>query len=237
MELYERLLKLIEFFEKNSQTRFAKKIGVSQATFWDYLNPIGQLKIRKVLLDKINLVYPQINRDWLFFGEGEMLKSDEPCKEAAPAKPEPVAQPVPLAVPQPQSPAPLRGFAACGLDGWSGTMTFAMAVPMPSPRPGMFAVTATGDSMIPAGIGNGHICFCDPHSEPVVGESVYVELSDKKSALKTFLGREVEGGEMYVVLQGWFDKVAGRPQKDFIIKELGCLVKVLAPVVYVQRRL
>lgn len=76
MNLYERLLKLVEFFEENSQTKFAKRIGISQTTFWGYLNHTGQSKIRLDLLNKILIVYPQINRDWLYFGEGEMLATD-----------------------------------------------------------------------------------------------------------------------------------------------------------------
>lgn len=73
MELYQRLLQLIELLADNSQTRFAKSIGLSQQTFNNYLNPEGQQKIRKTLLDTILAIYPEISRDWLFFGEGEML--------------------------------------------------------------------------------------------------------------------------------------------------------------------
>lgn len=76
MELFQRLLQLIEFLTDNSQSRFAKSIGLSQQTFNNYLNPEGQQKIRKTLLDTILLVYPQINRNWLYFGEGEMLASE-----------------------------------------------------------------------------------------------------------------------------------------------------------------
>ncbi len=73
MELYQRLLQLIELLTDNSQTRFAKSIGLSQQTFNNYLNPEGQQKIRKTLLDTILAIYPEISRDWLFFGEGEMF--------------------------------------------------------------------------------------------------------------------------------------------------------------------
>ncbi len=75
MELFQRLLQLVELLSENSQSRFAKSIGLSQQTFNNYLNPEGQQKIRKTLLDAILSVYPQINRNWLYFGEGDMLDS------------------------------------------------------------------------------------------------------------------------------------------------------------------
>lgn len=85
MELFQRLLQLIELLENNSQTRFAKHIGLSQQTCNNYLKFEGQHKIRKALLDKILTVYPQVNRDWLFFGEGEPLGGSQvlptPCQD------------------------------------------------------------------------------------------------------------------------------------------------------------
>lgn len=76
MELFQRLLQLVEFLTDNSQSRFAKSVGLSQQTFNNYLNSDGQQKIRKTLLDTILSVYPQINRNWLYFGEGEMFASE-----------------------------------------------------------------------------------------------------------------------------------------------------------------
>lgn len=72
--LFERILILVKALEKNSQSAFAKKIGCQQSTFNGYLNEQGQTKIRKVLLDAILTTYPQISREWLYFGEGEMLR-------------------------------------------------------------------------------------------------------------------------------------------------------------------
>ena len=72
--LFERILILVKVLEKNSQSAFAKKIGCQQSTFNGYLNEQGQTKIRKVLLDAILTTYPQVSREWLYFGEGEMLK-------------------------------------------------------------------------------------------------------------------------------------------------------------------
>ena len=233
MELYERLLKIADFFEEKSQTQLARRLSVPQSTFYDYLNPVGQSKIRKVLLDKINQVYPEINRDWLYFGEGEMLvETPETPPTPAVAAPDLTA---PLV--EKSRAVPMVGFASCGIIGWQGTMTFPVSVTAPHWRPGMFGVTASGDSMIPAGIGNGHVCFCDPNAEPLEGECVYVARKDGTSALKLFLGRVGVGGAPGLRFCGWLDKDAAGQQKLFTLDERADRIQVLAPVIYVQRRM
>lgn len=173
--------------------------------------------------------YPEISRDWLYFGEGEMTGT-----APAPAVKE-------AAAPEPAQSMPVTGFAACGTQGWGGKMTFPLAVSAPHSRPGMLAVMATGESMIPEGIGHGHICFCDPGITPMPGECVYVETADHKAALKAFVGRGEAAGhgtrEGEICLRGWMDKQGNAPQKDFYLRIPAELVLVLAPVVYVQRRL
>ncbi len=82
MELYQRLLQLVELLANNSQAKFAKGVGLSQQTFNNYLNPDGQQKIRKSLLDKVLTIYPEVNRDWLFFDEGEPLGGKKAASDA-----------------------------------------------------------------------------------------------------------------------------------------------------------
>lgn len=82
MELYQRLLQLVELLANNSQAKFAKGVGLSQQTFNNYLNPDGQQKIRKSLLDKVLTIYPEVNRDWLFFDEGEPLGGKKTASDA-----------------------------------------------------------------------------------------------------------------------------------------------------------
>lgn len=82
MELYQRLLQLVELLANNSQAKFAKGVGLSQQTFNNYLNPEGQQKIRKSLLDKVLTIYPEVNRDWLFFDEGEPLVGKKTASDA-----------------------------------------------------------------------------------------------------------------------------------------------------------
>ena len=83
-KLFERIRKLVDFFEKNNQTAFAKKIGCQQSTFNGYLNEEGQKRIRVTLLDDILRAYPQVSRYWLYFGEGKMLA--EPGATAIPSQ-------------------------------------------------------------------------------------------------------------------------------------------------------
>ena len=83
MQLYERLLQLVSAISGNSQTKFAKSLGMAQTTFLGYLSEKGQSKIRVSFLDQILNTYPQLRREWLYFGEGEMLQSDEEASPSA----------------------------------------------------------------------------------------------------------------------------------------------------------
>lgn len=132
---------------------------------------------------------------------------------------------------------PLMGFASCGKEGWGGRMTYPVPVEEPHGRPGMVAVMATGESMIPEGIGHGMVCFCDPNAPPMPGECVYVEKKDGTATLKRFLGGgQMEGGGEAIRLQGWTDMQDGKAQEPFVI----CIdqeeVTTIAPVIYIQRR-
>lgn len=230
MELYERILKLVELFENNSQTQFAKKIDIPQATFNTYLNSSGQLKIKLTLLKKILSVFPQINKYWLFFGEGEMCS----CGSNK-SFPELLEQ-------QTIASVPVIGFASCSHIGWSGEMTIPMSAAAPHITPRTIAVMATGESMIPAGIGHGHICFCEPGLEPLRGDIVYVRRYDNCGTLKTFLGWGLEAGiaeatKGELCLRGWLDRNEFGLQKEIFLTVDKILVKTVAPVVFVRRRM
>lgn len=90
MKLHEKLIKLIQIFTSDSQTAFAQKIGMSQSTFRGYLNEKGQDKLKFVTLKRILETFPEINRDWLLFGEGPMLSN--PLKADINPEYEPLAQ-------------------------------------------------------------------------------------------------------------------------------------------------
>lgn len=85
MHLFERLNEIAEKIS-GSQTKMAKDLGIPQGTFNGYLNADGQTKIRMTLMEKILAIYPNVSREWLYFGEGDMLKSEQ--QMPVPAQPE-----------------------------------------------------------------------------------------------------------------------------------------------------
>lgn len=76
MQLFERV-RLISAEVARSQSELAQRIGLTLSTFNGYLNEKRQDNLWPVL-PKILENYPQINRMWLYFGEGEMVRGQEP---------------------------------------------------------------------------------------------------------------------------------------------------------------
>lgn len=72
MQLYERI-KAVCTVLNLSQTTLAQELGLSQSRFNQYLNSKSQRNLWDYL-PKILENYPQISRDWLYFGEGEPLQ-------------------------------------------------------------------------------------------------------------------------------------------------------------------
>lgn len=72
MKLFERINAIAEQIA-GSQARLAKAIRVPQGTLNGYLSDDGQRKIRLELIESILTAYPQINRNWLYFDEGDMI--------------------------------------------------------------------------------------------------------------------------------------------------------------------
>jgi len=74
MDLYERVDTLIRRMAK-SRTHLAKQLNIKQTTFNSWFSQERQEHLLPVLL-KILELYPHISREWLFFGEGAMVKSE-----------------------------------------------------------------------------------------------------------------------------------------------------------------
>ena len=74
MQLFERV-RIISTKVARSQTELANRLNLSVSTFSGYLNEKRQDNLWP-LLPKILGAYPKIRRDWLYFGEGEMLHED-----------------------------------------------------------------------------------------------------------------------------------------------------------------
>lgn len=70
MQLYERIKEVCVILNV-SQTSLASELGLSQSRFNQYLNIKSQKNLWDYLPQILNL-FPQLNRNWLYFGEGEM---------------------------------------------------------------------------------------------------------------------------------------------------------------------
>ena len=80
MELFQRINLVIENHEKGNRAALCKKIGVNPSTFIGYLDENGQAKIKFSTLARICEAYPEVNRDWLLFGEGNISNDPRELK-------------------------------------------------------------------------------------------------------------------------------------------------------------
>ena len=74
MELYERVDAVVKYMGQ-SRSHLAKQLKIKQTTFNGYFSSAKQDNLWPSL-SKILALYPTISREWLFFGEGEMLKKE-----------------------------------------------------------------------------------------------------------------------------------------------------------------
>lgn len=71
MQLFERI-KIIIAHSGDSQATVARHLGVTQQGFNQWLTAKSQKNLWEHL-PKILELFPQISRNWLYFGEGEMI--------------------------------------------------------------------------------------------------------------------------------------------------------------------
>ena len=71
MQLFQRV-KFLAKSKAGSVKALAEKLGKGQSRFNAYLNERRQNNLWP-LLPQILELYPDVSRDWLYFGEGEML--------------------------------------------------------------------------------------------------------------------------------------------------------------------
>lgn len=127
--------RLIQFLrEKNiTQTEFCKNLGVAPTYIGAMRKGLSPKKLAQVFQ-----LYPDLNRDWLMFGEGEMFI--EPDDEKSPAAPTDGYEVRML---------PVEAFAG-GLKNWSDSVSDYQCERIISPIPGVdFAIRISGDSMEP----------------------------------------------------------------------------------------
>lgn len=77
MTIKERLLQFIEA-QKISRSSFERAAGLSYGYIAAMRKGLGAEK-----LDNVLRAFPNLNRDWLLYGEGEMIKSNSPTNTSA----------------------------------------------------------------------------------------------------------------------------------------------------------
>ena len=123
----------------------------------------------------------------------------------------------------------------------SETSLNSLAPPDIANSEGAFAVIAFGDSMAPAGIEQGFLCFCDPSLTPKAGDAVFCEDAQGRATIRLYLG-ETKGkrkGDL-VRLRGWGPHNEANldgPQQPSTMEIEKAALKRVVPVVYVKRRL
>lgn len=132
---------------------------------------------------------------------------------------------------------PLKRLAACGIEKWDKTLEPSSTL-FPVYSSEMIAVVASGDSLIPAGVLSGMVCFCDTQKEAALGDIVYIERVDGLAALKVYLGQGVPekhiAREGRLAFQEWVMTESGGWVAQYLDLHRE-QVKTLAPVTLIQR--
>lgn len=71
----ERIIRLLQHYNIN-QTEFAQRIGVSKGMVSHVMSPSGRgSSFTETTIDNILSAFPDINKEWLLTGNGDMLKA------------------------------------------------------------------------------------------------------------------------------------------------------------------
>lgn len=132
----QRLAEVVNYLRENKYIRnqqdFTERIGANKTTISLILN--GKSKIPNNMFAKIEAAFPDINKDWLLTGEGEMLNEEtaqHPQSETI----------IPL--------LPVEAMAG-SLSEWSESVGINNCIMIPSPIPSAdYAMQVSGDSMEP----------------------------------------------------------------------------------------
>ena len=204
-----------------SETKLAEYLGIPQKKLNYYRNKSPDNLWP--LLPKILELFPDIRRDWLYFGEGEMLQGGGIPALAGASGPVPAGQPVQ------GSPAASIQLMLLDMrsDGWGTPAPIPALTALPELHDKVIAVVAPDDGLLPAGAGKGQVCYCDAALRPQEGEPVLVRLADGRAALLVYAGRD--GGRL--LFTAWEED--GTPRE--LAADEG--TAQLAPVVLIRRRM
>ena len=221
-----------ELRDRKTQEVFAEEVGINVNTLRGY--ETGQRMVKLEAVTQIARI-TGVNLDWLLTGTGP--------KEAFPPADNALAMPISQAedysssiLPKPLNwEVPVVGLATCSIDGWFNEGTIALTLPAPidaAYSPGLVAVIAVGKSMIPDGIRQGNIVFCDPSIKPDPEDSVYIVRSDGTASIKRFISRDA----IKMRLQGWLDPDENNVQRVYYEDVPLSLIAGISTVVSVKRK-
>ncbi|WP_222705769.1 LexA family transcriptional regulator [Salidesulfovibrio onnuriiensis] len=196
-----------------SQVELARKVGVSTTTIQNYES--GQFPKGDHAVGLASAL--ECSLDWLLAGVTPQSHQNAPGPNSQ------------------QCGVPILGLAKCGLQGWSKSTPLSIKASRPGDMhlPGIFCVMAIGNSMVPAGILQGQLCFCNPHDRYEKGDAIYVERMDNTASIKLFQGAD----EQHMTLQGWLDPDVNGHQAAYTEQARLDQIRRVATVIYVKRKL
>jgi transcriptional regulator with XRE-family HTH domain len=195
--------RLKQLIGKESESRFAKRAGIAKSGLNRILK--GGTPTLDILIAIANAA--KVSIDWLATGK--------------------VFTP-------PEEDIPVIGFAECGLKGWYNEVALTVSAhKMGNLGNKAFAVIAVGDSMRPAGIEQGFLCYCDPADQPSHLDAVHLRKRDGTSSLKIYGGKDGD----WLKLQGWLKPDANGIQKPYVDRLKSDQIVQIAPVIYIKRKL
>jgi phage repressor protein C with HTH and peptisase S24 domain len=190
-----------------SRTHAADVMGISRGQLFRYIK--GESQPTADPLAQLALA-TGVNAHWLITGQGIPTPDHTPT-------------------------LPLIGLAKCGLRDWfAPAAQTRLNTPCPSDMtdPEGFAVMAVGTSMQPAGIREGFLCLCAPNTAYTAEDIVYVEDTTGIASLKLLKKEDAD----YVWLQGWLPPDELDRQKPYIEQRRKNIIKRIAPVIYIKRK-
>ena len=131
---------------KISGTHLAEKLGSSQPTISAILS--GNRNLSEGMIARISDVFPELNREWLLYGEGEMLNAPAESPKAEREFKSYFKEPANILVPLINVDS-VGGMEGHNIEVADGQFVEAL-IPFPDARPDDWAIHQSGESMAPA---------------------------------------------------------------------------------------
>jgi len=194
MTVKDRLLSFLRA-EGINNSEFARRMGVSVAYLGAMRKSMPEEKVAKLMQE-----FPKLNRDWLLYGEGEMLlPHDNAPKVATVERPGMEDYMVPL--------LPVEAFA-CNLQVWSEGILPDECRRVLAPLKGAeMAIQVTGDSMEP-NIPNGAMLFIKRINDRAFIPWGHPMVIDTENGVLVKVVQPSAEGSSYIEAQSYNDKYA-----------------------------